>query len=196
MLVILFLSFFFANSFGQLIVYEKPQFNQISNFNQKAYSGLWYEISKISNAFEYDQKCSTINFELNEESKKFSLFLNGISAETEDVNKYYVEALLKENDSSEFIIRNPDNELDDLGTMTVLDTDYENYSVRAGLIPYHNIWLVFGWIDSRKPTLSSEHFDHAVSVLSSYNIPTNEFINVNQTCTSVDNSHILYSQKK
>lgn len=66
----------------------------------------------------------------------------------------------------------------------------------AKIVIIHFSWLVFGWIDSRKPTISSEYFDHAVGILSAYNLSPQEFININQTCSNVDNSHTLDLEKQ
>lgn len=49
------------------------------NFSLKI-TGPWFEISRIPNAFENDDKCSVIKYELNQQLGSFNLSLDAVKS--------------------------------------------------------------------------------------------------------------------
>ncbi|XP_044013291.1 crustacyanin-A2 subunit-like [Aphidius gifuensis] len=188
MLVILFLSIFATNSFAQIEVYDVPDFNQIENFNKTAYAGIWYDIFRIPNVIDFGDKCSVVTYELNQQLGSYKMTINAINTITKKYRNSIAAALPKENQQSAFTFRYPIVPPIDLGTIYILDTDYENYAVWIGIIPLREYSWMFAFITSRKPTLSSEYYKKAVEILSANNAPIGALLPVEQTCSNIINT--------
>ncbi|KAF7991861.1 hypothetical protein HCN44_010662 [Aphidius gifuensis] len=91
----------------------------------------------------------------------------------------------KENEHSSFSFRYPIKPPINLGVMTILDTDYKNYAVKAAVMTFRKFYLVFAWIDSRKPTISPEHYYRAIDILRVNKIPLGAFVQIEQTCPNI-----------
>ncbi|XP_044013292.1 apolipoprotein D-like [Aphidius gifuensis] len=188
MLLILFLSIFFANTFAQVPVYQAPNFHQLVDFNKSAYAGKWYTISRIPNFIEYNDICSAIALEYNEPLGTYTMILNAVNPSTKLLRNSIAALFPKEHEHSSFTFRYPIKPPVNLGVMTVLATDYKHWGVKAGVINFHKFWLTFAWIDSREPTISPEHYEEACQVLRANNIPVSSMMKVEQSCSNIVNA--------
>ncbi|XP_044010416.1 apolipoprotein D-like [Aphidius gifuensis] len=182
MFLIFFLSIFIANSVGQIPLYKKPNITSMLNLNKSQITGPWFEISRIPNAFEIDDKCSILTYELNEKLGSFNLSLDAVKSRTGIKHNSSVAAFPKKNGA--FILRYLIVPPIYLGTYYILDTDYTNYLVAAAVTSDSERSFVFAWIKSRRQTISSEDYESAVEALKTNNIPHDALKLVTQDCST------------
>ncbi|KAF7997777.1 hypothetical protein HCN44_009175 [Aphidius gifuensis] len=184
-LIFCLLSLFAANSMAQVFVLQRPDFQPIESFNLSRIAGEWYENLRIPNVYEVGVTCSRAKVIVGEKKGTVSLLFSETGSFSGKDYKVLTTGTQKRGQTAAvFDFKFPLYLISiNLGTIYVLDTDYENFIVLAGGFPLGgNSYITFAWVNSRTPVLASEYRERALWALSNSGIDTNELVRVPQGC--------------
>ncbi|KAF7990298.1 hypothetical protein HCN44_000103 [Aphidius gifuensis] len=180
MLQIIFISTLIVSAFAQLTILEMPNYTPMANFDLSKFVGRWYEFARISNMYEPFHSCSVVDYRLLSNGT-WDIQINSLSHLTGDVVHWSGQGDPINQQSSQLNIRFPQFAMQMKTTWSLLDTDYENFSVVL-VIQNNNdaSYLEYVWIMSKKPTLDEKYFTRAIDVLNANYIVTDQLEYIKQ----------------
>ena len=134
------------------------------SFDPKKYQGKWYEIVRSRNLF-FEGKAATIQYQYNDKNqsmkirKSMNYFGRRITLKATATWHHDVPSIWSVKPEYWILNRICFN-------YTILDTDYDNYSVVYSLNKVFDRWIIdMVWIISRTPELSHDLLAHAITVV-------------------------------
>ncbi|KAF7989907.1 hypothetical protein HCN44_008581 [Aphidius gifuensis] len=168
------LSIIFGSSLGQLVIPKFPQQTSISNFDAAKYLGDWYEVLRMPNNYDKDDKCSIINIS---PSSASIIGMNPVTG----IYRRITAGGKQRGNSSVFDFEYPIDEPVDFGVMTISVINYERFAVKTIIEPHKNfVFKEYVWILSRTTTLSREDYECAMNVLKNDGFPVDKLVHVDQ----------------
>jgi len=169
-------------SYGIYLPGSCPPLSTVKTFNLTAYTGRWFEITKMPMVFELGQDCVTADYQkLNESSisvvnsgqiiyTKKRTTVKGMAITTNIPGRLDLHLALP------YPLPGFEGEYD------VVDTDYENYAVVYSckqVVPKHYM-VQNAWVLSRKPQLADEYLAKASKALDPFKIDPKFFMKTTQ----------------
>ena len=159
---------------------ECPEFSAMADFDLEGYTGAWYEIVRDrATPFEFLAGCVVADYGLSEDGESVSV--------RNSAHKYHQGWSFVEGEATPAGIPGTGSlavhfdgmpQVDEEANYTVLDTDYETYSIVYSCGTFYNL-LTFDmlWVLAREPYLDAETMDRIEEVIAtklpSYNFERN-----------------------